>query len=614
MVIQQFITPCLLFFSLLTTVAVGFSEETRWSVSPRPLASVAPDRQFRTVSEAVAQAEPGDTILLHSGIYRERVVIPAAKSGTKERPLRLFAAPTAEVVLCGSDRLTDWKAEPELGEFVLSTPWQHQIVTPHPNDLEHRWVGRTEQVFVNLYPLRQVLEPRQLSQGTFCVDPEKQRLYLWDTRNAALSDVRGLYVEAAARPQVIQVDAAYVHIKGIRFRHCANRAQHGMADFRGNNLLIEDCIFEDSNASGARFAGNDITVRRCQFLRNGQQGFSIARSHGFRFEESLVADNNVKNFSRDWEAGGNKVVLCRDAVFDRSVFRNNRGVGLWFDIGNENCVVKNCLFLHNEGHGIFYEIGYTMHAHDNVIIGNGTQHPLPSWGRGSGIMISDSMGCVVERNLIVGNGGAGLVYRDQRRTTPRLDTPETSPDKEPDHWLRASAPNVRNPEYWIWNQKHIIRNNIFAYNESSQVHGWFDVQDARHWNRARQAEIIQQEPENFVLDDKSMLPYLAKEGEEPVGRCLENLQLTHENNFFARSDNQKLVIWGAPWRKFVEYDNLAKVAEELLGLERGGVEMPITFADYHALDLRVPADSAAVRMGCYPQGTVPLVRLGTLER
>jgi parallel beta-helix repeat protein len=116
-----------------------------------------------------------------------------------------------------------------------------------------------------------------------------------------------------------------------------------------------------------------------------------------------------------------------------------------------------------------------MHAHDNVIVGNGTGYADRYWGRGSGIMISDSVGCIVERNLIVGNGGAGLVYRDQRRTTPRLDTPTTSPDKEPGHWLRASAPNVRNPEYWIWNQKHIVRNNVFAYNESSQLHGWFDV-------------------------------------------------------------------------------------------------------------------------------------------
>ena len=119
-----------------------------------------------------------------------------------------------------------------------------------------------------------------------------------------------------------------------------------------------------------------------------------------------------------------------------------------------------------------------MHAHDNVIVGNGAGPGNRYWGCGSGIFISDSMGCVVERNLIVGNGGAGFGYRDQRRATPRIDTPETSLDKNPIGWLLATGPEEKRPEYWIWNRKHIVRNNIFAYNESSQVHGWFDVRDA----------------------------------------------------------------------------------------------------------------------------------------
>jgi hypothetical protein len=300
-------------------------------------------------------------------------------------------------------------------------------------------------------------------------------------------------------------------------------------------------------------------------------------------------------------------------VIDQCVFRDNRGIGLWFDIGNENCVVKNCLFLHNEDHGIFYEIGYTMHAHDNVILGNGSGPGNPFWGRGSGIMISDSMGCVIERNLLVGNGGAGFAYRDQRRTTPRLDTPETSPDKNPVGWFLASDPNSRNREYWIWNRGHIVRNNIFASNESAQLHGWFDVRDARHWPQTRQKEMVPQQSEGLLLDDPVTSPYLAKKGEEPVGRSLENLELRHENNFFARTDAQRLFVWGVPWHKPVEYDNLAKVSEELLGLEKGSTEGQILFKDYHALDLRIPLSFDAVKKECYPRGNVPFVRLGTAE-
>ena len=599
----------LLFFALTVSV----SAETLWTVSPKPLASVPAENQFRTISEAAAKAEPGDTIEVRSGIYREHVIIPATKSGSKERPLRLLAAPTATVILCGSDVLTDWKAEPEFGSRVVSTDWPHRFAGPHPNDEAHRWVGRAEQVFVDQYPVRQVLEPRQLAQGTFYVDWDKKRLYLWDTRNTEPEKIDRLHVEASTRSQVLRVEAAHVHIKGLRLRHCANLAQHGMAEFRGDNLLIEDCVFEWSNSSGAGFRGKDIAVRRCQFLHNGQLGFSAVHVHGLLLEECLAAENNVKNFSRGWEAGGNKIVLCRDVVIKRCVFRDNRGLGLWFDIGNENCAVGNCLFLNNEDDGIFYEIGYTLHAHDNVVIGNGASAPDRYWGRGSGIRLSDSMGCVIERNLIIGNGGAGFAYRDQRRTTPRLDTPETSSDKNPAHWLIGSEANRRDPEYWIWNRKHTVRNNIFAYNETSQLHGWFDVRDARHWPRSKQKEMIPKQFENLLLDDPVTTPYLAKEGEEPVGRCLENLELCHENNFFARNDGQKLFIWGVPWHKPIEYDNLEKVAEDLLQLENGSQECQLPFADYHALDLRIPADSEAIKAECYPRGDVPLVRLGTLD-
>jgi len=597
----------------LFTLTVGVSAETLWTVSPKPLTSVSADSQFCTISEAVAKAEPGDVIEIRSGVYREPIIIPVTKSGNKEKPLRLVAAPTAEVVLCGSDVLTAWTPEPELGDHVVSTDWPHRLGGPHPNDAEHQWTGRTEQVFVDQYPMRQVFDPRQLAQGTFCVDWDKKRLYLWDMKNTEPKKYDGLHVEAATRSQVLRIEAAYVHVKGLRFRHCANLAQHGMAEFRGDNLLVEDCVFEWSNSSGASFQGKDIVVRRCRFLHNGQLGFSAVHAHGLRLEECLVAENNEKNFSRGWEAGGNKLVLCRDVVIDRCVFRDNRGIGLWFDIGNENCEVGNCLFLHNEDDGLFYEIGYTLHAHDNVVVGNGARVPDRYWGRGSGIRLSDSMGCVIERNLLVGNGGAGFAYRDQRRTTPRLDTPETSPDKNPAHWLPTNRSNRRNSEYCIWNCEHIIRNNILAYNETSQLHGWFDVRDARHWPRAKQKEMTPKQFENFLLDDPVTTPYLAKDGEEPVGRCLENLELRHENNFFARSDNQKLFIWGVPWHKPVEYDDLSKVAGDLLDLERGSCEGRLPFADYHALDLRIPDDSEAFTMECYPQGDVPLVRLGTLS-
>ena len=98
--------------------------------------------------------------------------------------------------------------------------------------------------------------------------------------------------------------------------------------------------------------------------------------------------NNAKEFDRGWEAGGDKVCLSRGVVIEGSRFEDNQGSGIWFDIGNEECTVKNCLIADNDDAGIFYEISYGLHAHDNVIVGNGFADTPGSWGASAGICLS----------------------------------------------------------------------------------------------------------------------------------------------------------------------------------------------------------------------------------
>jgi len=98
--------------------------------------------------------------------------------------------------------------------------------------------------------------------------------------------------------------------------------------------VLEDCIVEDMNSSGATFAGPQQVILRCIFRDNGQIGFGANGAHQLLFTECLVENNNTKGFDRGWEAGGNKLVLCHDAVLDRSQFVRNRGNGVWFDIRN----------------------------------------------------------------------------------------------------------------------------------------------------------------------------------------------------------------------------------------------------------------------------------------
>ncbi len=534
-----------------------------WHVAQQEISQIDSDQQVRTIGEAVSRAEPGDTILIHGGIYRESVRI--GKSGTEDKPIIIRAAEGEYVVLTGADHLTDWTAVPS-EDHVYVTDWPHRFITwnehcTHPGDEFHRLIGRCEQVFINAYPMRQVLTRDKLARGTFFVDLDAKRLYVRPADNRDLTGGRAK-VEASARDRILSVKGDHVAIKGLRFRYAANRAQHGAVELTGNHITLADCIFEYTNSSGAEFTGEDITVRNCTFQHNGQLGFGANRAHGLHVTGCTCRDNNIKGFERGWEAGGNKICLTRGAVLEHSTFVENRGDGIWFDIGNEDCIVRNCLIASNENAGIFYEISYGLHAHDNVIIANGLADSPGAWGAGSGISLSSSPGCIIERNLLIGNK-EGFNFREQTRSTPKIDG--------------ASEP--------VWNHDQTIRNNVFAFNRDAQVWGWFDIADERHWPKAMQAN--------------------------GQSRSLENLHLAVVNNLYWPGPGQGLFHWGVTWKQHKKYDNLADVQKEL-ALAQGSRIEAFGVRDYSAFDFRVPADSPAVRMGCYPRGTVPGVQLGIL--
>ncbi len=244
-----------------------------------------------------------------------------------------------------------------------------------------------------------------------------------------------------------------------------------------------------------------------------------------------VTNNNTKGFDRGWEAGGNKIVLTRGMVIENSVFADNKGDGIWFDIGN----------------------GFAFSPGD--------------WGANAGISISSSPNCLIERNLLIGNK-EGLSLREQKRSTPLIEG--------------GSAQ--------VWNHHVTVRNNVLAYNRDAQVWGWFDVDDERHW---------------------------PKSGQKPNGMAkdisLDDLALKFDKNLYGPSPGQGFFHWGVTWKRHEHYPDLDAVRRQL-GFEQWGRSGDVFFLDIPKLDLRVPANNRAVKMRCYPKGSVPGVTLGTYTR
>ncbi len=571
--------PFRLFLLPLMVLVALPVQAKHWHVSQESLPGIEAGDQVRTIGQATEFLHPGDTVVIHGGVYRETVVIQ--QGGLPDQPIVLKAAEGEQVVVTGADVIEDWT--PVAGESqVYSTPWPHRFITwnefhTHPHDAYHRLIGRCEQVFINGFSLQQVLERNQVGRGIFYVDEDTQRLYLRPGNDEPMG--RKTRVEASVRDLICVVKGDHVHLEGIRFCYAANRAQQGAVELAGNYIAIKHCVVEYTNASGAEFKGNNITVHNCIFQHNGQLGFGANRAHGLHLTGCTVRNNNTKGYNRGWEAGANKICLSRDVILEHSTFLENHGHGIWFDIGNEACTVRNCFIAHNENAGIFYEISYGLHAHDNVILGNGFAYTPGAWGAAAGISLSSSPDCLIERNLILGNK-EGFNFREQLRTTPRLDG-TTEP---------------------VWNHDHVIRQNVFAFNRDAQVWSWFDIADERHWPRSMQTANASS-PRKRSGSSPS---------EHPSGLCLEDLNLRFENNLYALNPGQALFNWGVTWKRNESYPTLA-VLRQALAIDEGSRVTTFLIADYFGLDFRVPAESPTVHMQCYPKGNVPNVRLGTVS-
>ncbi|MFM2095738.1 MAG: hypothetical protein RIS70_2862, partial [Planctomycetota bacterium] len=361
---------------LLACVFTGLANAETFHVSLQgnDAASGTATAPWRTLQHAVDALQPGDTVLIGPGNYRERITV--RRGGTSAAPITVSALPGARVVISGADLFSDGWSKVDGLDGAFSHDWQLRFPINGPNDLthpgdkEHQLTGRAEQVLHNGRLLRQVLRRELLAEDTFFADLDGKKLFVWlrDGSDPARSDL-----EVSTRSQWLAAEpgVSHVHVRGITFRYAANHAQRGAFFLAGGNARgwqVEDCVFERANGPGASFSGTGHVIRRCEFRDNGQMGFGAYACHDTSLVDCGIYRNNTKGYSTAWEAGGLKVAMSRGFALQRCRAVDNRGPGIWYDIGNEKAEVAHCYIADNDEAGIFYEISFGLHAHDNLIV------------------------------------------------------------------------------------------------------------------------------------------------------------------------------------------------------------------------------------------------------
>ena len=519
---------------------------------------------WRTLQHAVDALKPGDSALVGPGTYRER--IEWKRGGTDGATMTLSALPGAHVVVSGADLLSDGWSKAEGPNGAYSHDWALRFPINGPDDLTHpadnaHTTGRAEQVMHASRLLRQVLRREQLAPGTFLVDLGEKKLYVWlhDSGNPGGTDL-----EASTRTQWLAAapGVSHVRIRGITFRYAANHAQRGAFSFGDGSRgwVVEGCVFERANGPGASLTGAGHLVRRCVFQDNGQLGFGAWNCHQTRMEECGIYRNNAKGYSTEWDAGGLKITMSRGFVMQRCRAVDNRGTGIWYDIGNEKAEVSHCYIADNDEAGIFYEISYSLHAHDNLIVNNANhgEKPRGAWGSG-GITLSSSENCVLENNTVVGNRD-GIAFREQSRTTPRIDGGEGR----------------------ILNKNHIIRNNLVACSQAYNVALWMDT------------TFFGPHPAGHDKND-------------PIFEDPKTLNIRFENNLLFPLPGRPNYLYGCSWRPKSKLANTAAEFTAVSGIADTSRVADPRFTDTLVGDFRLLPDSPATRLrvGVRDPGQIP---------
>jgi hypothetical protein len=234
-------------------------------------------RPLPTISAAAALAQPGDTITVHAGTYRERITPPRGGTSDTQR-ITYQAAPGETVVIKGSEVIRDWKP-------FLGTVWKATVpnalfgkYNPYKDLINGDWFtdkGRphhTGEVYFNgkalfeTHLLERVLHPqpypdsrdKEASTWTWFAEVDDKFTYLY--ANFHGQDPNQALVEINVRDACFypaKPGCDFITVRGFRMAHAATQWAAPTAEQIGligthwsRGWIIEHNIISDSKCSG----------------------------------------------------------------------------------------------------------------------------------------------------------------------------------------------------------------------------------------------------------------------------------------------------------------------------------------------------------------------------
>jgi hypothetical protein len=374
---------------------------------------------FLTIQKGAEMAQPGDTVFVREGIYRERV--SPSRGGSAGFPIVYKGEQNKNVIIKGSDvwapvfqkhATSVYYAVPDESMFndygyvdnknpfkveVSSTPYgregKQEYLRGFANS-DPNLVFTLGQVFVDgfMYIQKPFLNEMLASTKTWFYDRNTGALYI----HFEDDQPSGKLVEISTRRRIFaphKRQLGYISVEGFIMEHCGNqyptnfwesvhpewqqagaigtrsghhwiiknnviRFANGIGLDCGNEGLVTDDLETGSNgpASGSRYHVIDSNY----ILDNGGAGVAAYGPEYITFTNNVVERNNNLRFTgnKRWESAGVKMHGPNYSLLANNLIRNNYCSGIWLDGGaGKDTRIHGNLIIGNKTIGFDLEIG-----------------------------------------------------------------------------------------------------------------------------------------------------------------------------------------------------------------------------------------------------------------
>lgn len=338
-------------------------------------------------------AEPGATIIVPRGIYRETVTI--------DKPLTVAGEPGAEIR--GSDIWSDGWVHRD-GYWYHSGAPDFGATGEWCRDDSNGRCNWPNQVFRNDLPLLQV--EGLPAAGEFSINGNGEVVLAEDPAGAA--------IEVTTRRAWIITASDNVTIQGLTMRHAADHPGEGaLSNSRHSNWAVRDSTLLHAHMAVISIReGSNLQIVNNEIGFGGRLGIHSWQPANVEIRGNLVHSNNTEAFEDGWEAGGMKLSGLSHSVVTENEVADNDGAGIWCDVGCNEVEISRNRVHDNQRYGILYEISRHGRILENEIWENGWG--FTDWGFGAGFVCQNCRDTEVAGNIVAWNAD-GISIMSQPR-------------------------------------------------------------------------------------------------------------------------------------------------------------------------------------------------------